>query len=186
MLISYHLLSISGYLYFNIDINNANIVIYKILTLWRLNIDGGINMSKIISEHIQNLIATNRFFKAEISNKLGIGYSTLWRRLNGERSINVDFLSDLAKVLGTTSSYLLGETDNPIPTQPGNNVMPKEENMQLDELSEVSKETLHQETHGHLVFRHGDYCIDVPDTPSNQLWFRELATNILMSSVAIN
>lgn len=140
-------------------------------------------MSKLINERIQDLITAKRVSKAEISEKLGIGYSTLWRRLNGERSINVDFLSDLAKVLGTTSSYLMGETNNPsVIIHAEQSILPKEENTNTDE---TSKETLHQETPGHLVFRHGDYCIDVPDTPSNQTWFRELATNILMSQTVV-
>lgn len=70
-------------------------------------------MSEIITERLKALIAEKRYSKAEISDKLGIGYSTLWRRLNGERSVNIDFLSELAKVLDTSVSYLIGETDNP-------------------------------------------------------------------------
>ena len=70
-------------------------------------------MSKVINERIEALISSNRFSKTEISARLGIGYSTLWRRLNGERNVNLDFLSELAEVLGTTVSYLIGETDNP-------------------------------------------------------------------------
>ena len=141
-------------------------------------------MSKVINERIKELISNKRFSKAEISEKLGIGYSTLWRRLNGERSINVDFLSDLAKVLGTSSSYLIGETDNPDAiVQHEQKAISKEENAQKDE---TSKETLLQETPGHLIFQHGDYYVDVPDTPSNQVWFRELTTNMLMAATTLN
>ncbi len=70
-------------------------------------------MSEIITERLKKLMAEKRYSKAEISDRLGIGYSTLWRRLNGERSVNVDFLSELAKILDTSVSYLIGETDNP-------------------------------------------------------------------------
>lgn len=70
-------------------------------------------MSEIISKRLKSLMAEKRYSKAEISEKLGIGYSTLWRRLNGERSVNIDFLSELAQVLDTSVSYLIGETDNP-------------------------------------------------------------------------
>ena len=70
-------------------------------------------MSDIISERLKTLMAEKRYSKAEISERLGIGYSTLWRRLNGERGINIDFLSELAKVLDTSVAYLIGETDNP-------------------------------------------------------------------------
>lgn len=70
-------------------------------------------MSEIISERLKKLMSEKRYSKAEISEKLGIGYSTLWRRLNGERGINIDFLLELASVLDTSVSYLVGETDNP-------------------------------------------------------------------------
>lgn len=72
-------------------------------------------MSEKISERLKNLMEEKRYSKAEISEKLGIGYSTLWRRLNGERSINIDFLMELASALGTSIAYLVGETDNPEP-----------------------------------------------------------------------
>ena len=70
-------------------------------------------MSEVIRERLKKLMDENRYTKAEISEKLGIGYSTLWRRLNGERGININFLSELAKLLNTSVSYLIGETDNP-------------------------------------------------------------------------
>ena len=140
-------------------------------------------MSREINERIKALISDRRFSKAEISEKLGIGYSTLWRRLNGERSINVDFLSELAKVLGTSSSYLMGETDDPSAlVQHEQKTLPQAESTQT---SELSKETVLQEKPGHLIFKHGDYYVDVPDTPSNQTWFRELIINMLMTGLAL-
>ena len=135
-------------------------------------------MSEIISERLKKLIAEKRYSKAEISERLGIGYSTLWRRLNGERSVNIDFLRELASVLDTSVAYLIGETDNPVPPN-------AQDVSKLSSSDELSKETLHQEMPGHLVFRHGDYCVDVPDTPSNQAWFKELTANLLMAGVAV-
>ena len=70
-------------------------------------------MLPVLNERIKNLLSEKRFSKTDISERLGIGYSTLWRRLNGERNVNLDFLTELAEVLGTTVSYLIGETDNP-------------------------------------------------------------------------
>ena len=70
-------------------------------------------MLDILNERVKSLITEKGISKAYISRELGIGYSTLWRRLKGERNVNVDFLSKLAKILGTTPSYLMGEIDNP-------------------------------------------------------------------------
>ena len=66
-----------------------------------------------LSKRVENLISAKNVSKVAISKELGIGYSTLWRRLNGSRNVNVDFLTKLANILGTTPSYLMGETDNP-------------------------------------------------------------------------
>lgn len=143
-------------------------------------------MLQVLNERIRKLLSEKRIPKTEISEKLGIGYSTLWRRLNGERSINVDFLLELAKVLGTTASELLYGLDKVAPDS-GNesteiNIIPV--TVAPDMNSDItSKETLHHEMPGHLVFKHGDYYIDIPDTPSNQEWFRELTSNMLMPSV---
>ena len=66
-----------------------------------------------LSKRVENLLSAKKVSKVAISQELGIGYSTLWRRLNGSRNVNVDFLTKLADILGTTPSYLMGETDNP-------------------------------------------------------------------------
>ena len=136
-----------------------------------------------LNERIRKLLSEKRIPKTEISEKLGIGYSTLWRRLNGERSINVDFLMGLARVLGTTASELLYGLDNVNPEDGGDsteiNIIPVTVAPDVNS-DTASKETLHHEMPGHLIFKHGDYYVDVPDTPSNQEWFRELTANMLM------
>ncbi len=70
-------------------------------------------MIENLSERVEKLLSEKKISKTEISKKLGIGYSTLWRRLNGSRNVNVDFLTELANILGTTPSYLMGEANNP-------------------------------------------------------------------------
>ena len=67
-------------------------------------------MAQELNERIKKLLSEKRISKTEISSKLGIGYSTLWRRLNGDRNINIDFLIEIAKILGVTVSDLIGET----------------------------------------------------------------------------
>ena len=143
-------------------------------------------MAQILNERIKELLSERRISKAEISEKLGIGYSTLWRRLNGERGINVDFLIQLASVLGTTASYLLGETNDPKLDNEASVKKVSSHDTLAGKVDNNSKETIHQEMPGHLVFKHGDYYVDIPDTPSNQAWFRELTTNMLMSGAAVS
>lgn len=128
-------------------------------------------MSEIISRRLKRLMSEKRYSKAEISEKLGIGYSTLWRRLNGERSINIDFLSELAKVLDTSVSYLIGETDNPdaIATSAASvSIQTNDPSRKL--VSEPSK----------LSFHSGDVSIDIPDTPANKKWFNDFLTNMML------
>ena len=36
-------------------------------------------------------------------------YTSLWRKINGERSVDIELLVELAKVLGTSAGALLGE-----------------------------------------------------------------------------
>ncbi len=133
-------------------------------------------MTQILNDRIKELLLEKRISKAEISEKLGIGYSTLWRRLNGERGINANFLMELASILCTTVSYLLGETDSPLPN---------DKNKSLNSTTDtdnLSTETMRHETPGHLIFKHGEYCVDIPDTPSNQKWFQEMTTSMLMKN----
>ena len=73
----------------------------------------------MLNERIKKRLSETRMTKTELSEKLGIEYSTLWRRLNGERKIDVEFLMQIAKVLGTTTTYLMGETDEPTPQETG-------------------------------------------------------------------
>ena len=93
----------------------------------------------------------------------------------------------LAKLLNTTVSYLIGETNNPMPYESTNvNCMLDTEIASVsDEADDISKETIHQEKPGHLIFRHGNCLVDVPDTPSNQAWFRDLTASVLMSGLTV-
>ncbi len=127
-------------------------------------------MRPLMRDKIETLLTEKRISKTELSEKLGIGYSTLWRRLSGRRVLDVDFLMDLASLLGTSVSYLIGETDE----SSTNN------NEKIKEKIKVHQSESAPDTSGHLVFKHRDYQVDIPDTPSNKKWFRELIEPILL------
>ncbi|MBQ4402034.1 MAG: helix-turn-helix transcriptional regulator [Synergistaceae bacterium] len=92
----------------------------------------------------------------------------------------------LAKVLRTSVAYLIGETNNPNPIHATSEIPPDETTSTQGVIfpDESSKETLHQEKPGYLKFRQGDCYLEVPDTPSNQAWFRELSASVIMAGFA--
>ena len=145
----------------------------------------GMQSPDIFTERVSNLMKKLSLSKKDMANRLNVDYSTFWRKLNGKRNVDIPVLIQIAGILGTSVSYLVGETNNPIPPK-----MLYAGDVSVDEniimQDEASKETLHQETPGHLVFRHGDYCVDVPDTPSNQAWFRDLTASVLMAGITVD
>ena len=58
-----------------------------------------------------------RMKQAELAEALGLEQSALSKRLRGERGWSVSEVLIAARHLGTTISYLAGETDNPHPDQ---------------------------------------------------------------------
>ena len=70
-------------------------------------------MLQDLTQRIKQIMAEKHLSPTKIAGELGINYTTLWRRLNGEREINIDFLVKLADILGTSVAFLLGETDDP-------------------------------------------------------------------------
>ena len=67
----------------------------------------------IFTERVSLLMKRNFLSKKDMAKRLGMEYLTFWRKLKGERDIDVILLMKIAQVLGTTVSYLVGETDNP-------------------------------------------------------------------------
>lgn len=119
-------------------------------------------MSEMLSERVKDLLETKGIKQKEISEELGVEYSTLWRRLRGERKITVDFLQRLSKSLGTSSAYLLGETDDPSPHLGG--AIPKEDGAS----PRVSRTTLDlEEIVKDLVYEYPDLAIGFRDTREN-------------------
>lgn len=55
-----------------------------------------------------------------LADALGIGNRQIWRYENGETQPSGDMVAQIARVLGTSSDYLLGLVDDPSPrTLPG-------------------------------------------------------------------
>ncbi|MBQ3646506.1 MAG: helix-turn-helix transcriptional regulator [Synergistaceae bacterium] len=72
-------------------------------------------ISGIFTKRMNKLLQQRYISKKEMASRLGLTYLTFWRKLNGERSVDIELLQKIAEVLGTSTAYLLGETDNPAP-----------------------------------------------------------------------
>ena len=67
----------------------------------------------IFTERVSLLMKRNFLSKKDMAMRLHVDYSTFWRKLNGRRNVDISALIQIAEILGTTVSYLIGETDNP-------------------------------------------------------------------------
>lgn len=69
----------------------------------------------IFSERISELMKINRLSQKELAAKVGVTESAMSYYVKGERTPRSDVLSRIAKTLGTTTDYLLGNTSEVIP-----------------------------------------------------------------------
>ena len=67
-----------------------------------------------LGEKIKTL-RKKRYTQEELADRLGIHVNTLVRWERGDRMPTADKLKELANILGTTSDYLLSETDTHAP-----------------------------------------------------------------------
>ena len=129
---------------------------------------------EVLTKRTNRLMAERYISKKDMAERLDMEYLTFWRKLKGKRGIDVALLMKIAQVLGTTVSYLLGETDNPSTTDIHDvSLTVKTNDPSRKIVSEPSR----------LSFHNGDVSIDIPDTPANKKWFNDFITNtILMKS----
>lgn len=128
---------------------------------------------EVLMHRINKLMAERFLSKKEVAERLGMEYLTFWRKLKGKRSIDAVLLMKLAKILGTTVSYLIGETDNPshvIPDMSGVIVQTNDPSRKI--VSEPSR----------LSFNNGEFSIDMPDTPANKKWFDAFIKRAMLKS----
>ena len=64
----------------------------------------------VFSERISELMKNNRLSQKELAAKAGVTESAISYYVKGERTPRSDVLTRIAKALGTTTDYLLGNT----------------------------------------------------------------------------
>lgn len=70
-----------------------------------------VQSSDIFTQRVSELMRRNYLTKAEMAKRLNVDYSTFWRKLNGQRNVDMVLLKKIAEILGTSTAYLTGETD---------------------------------------------------------------------------
>ena len=223
----------------------------------------------IFTERVSHLMKRNSLSKKDMASRLNVDYSTFWRKLKGKRNVDMSVLIQIARILGTSVSYLVGETDNPalpyvqdVPkrhsakelhkmygerarkrrkelglscekvaealgttrvtvsrweldtSEPDDRtkialakllntsvayLIGETDNPNISETGKVDgslandmvlpeeplKETLRSRTSDRLIFRYGECYIEVPDTPSNQEWFKEIVASVVTGGVIV-
>jgi len=91
----------------------------------------------ITKQRIINLIPRKFSSDAEFERALGIPPSTVGNWRNGKMKSYNSKLSEIAKLLDTTTAYLLGETDNVLPI---NNNTPKLRSVARMQDTKITKE----------------------------------------------
>ncbi len=64
----------------------------------------------VFSERISELMKSNRLSQKDLAAKAGVTESAMSYYVKGERTPRSDVLTRIAKALGTTTDYLLGNT----------------------------------------------------------------------------
>ena len=79
----------------------------------------------------------------------------------------------LARLLGTSVAYLMGETDNPMPLLDVSDTV-------VITTNDASRKIISEP--GRLKFNNGDISIDMPYTSENKRWFDEFITKVIMQA----
>ena len=74
-----------------------------------------VQSSNIFTQRVSELMKQNFLTKKDMAKRLNVDYSTFWRKLNGQRNVDMVLLKRIAEILGTSTAYLMGETDNSVP-----------------------------------------------------------------------
>lgn len=69
----------------------------------------------VYSDVIKELRGDKKLTQKQVGAYFGISGPTFSLYENGHRRMSIDMLSQLADILGTSTDYLLGRTDNPNP-----------------------------------------------------------------------
>ena len=128
----------------------------------------------IFGERLKQL-REGKYSQEELADMLHVHNNTISKWENGSQEPRAKKVAELAQILGTTPSYLLGDTDNP-----DVNAIAQKNEQQIS-----GRDISLDNKAGHLVFRNGDLVVDIPDTPENKTLYWRIIEKVLSNSPAV-
>ena len=128
----------------------------------------------MFSDRVAKLRKERGLTQKDLATKLGVSVDSVRRWEQDKRSPDVDMLSRIAHALGTTVSYISGETDD-VESKYSDNAEIKAINADIDSSMSFVKRGDFIGS-GRVLFYHGDdgKQFVIPATAENQAWFREV------------
>ena len=120
-----------------------------------------------------------KYSQEELAALLKVSYVTVSRWENGAMTPTMKYIPKLAEALGTTSAYLLGDTDDPRPVNSIDKVEPVQGEINFEP---VNKDDMARRTSvdkGTLVYTFGDKKLEVPNTPETAPLFWAIVNQAL-------
>ena len=133
----------------------------------------------ILGERLKQLRG-KKYSQEELAELLNVHNNTISKWENGTQEPRAKRLKELAEILGTTSAYLIGETDNP--EQQQKDIPFKDKSIIHTRQQSKRESSLNR---GMLVFETPDgKRFEVPATPEGYAFLRDMAVSIANREVS--
>ena len=130
----------------------------------------------VLGERLRKL-REGKYTQEELAEKMNVHSITISKWETGAQIPHGSRISELARVLGTTPAYLLGDTDNPDPTA---ELTMRDFSKKLNEEGVAQSFNMGQ-SNGMLFLKNGSYEVSVPDNERNGKIFWEIVSKMLDS-----
>lgn len=132
----------------------------------------------ILSDRLKALREQENYSQSKLGELLNVRPNTVWRWENDKAIPDANTVIKIAEALKTSVAYLLGEIDTPSP------IKQEIDNKNTKDAEADNRITSNKTaSNGSLIYEWGGtHRIEIPDTPQNQIWFRELMTRVIQSN----
>ena len=123
-----------------------------------------------LSEKIRELRERAGLTQEQLAEQMGVQRNTVWRWENKKANLKAENIQSLSSVLNIEASELMKE-EYEVP-----------EIKIIPDSYDNGRDILTDNKAGHLIFRHGDTVVDIPDTPENKNLFCRVVEKMLSAS----